>query len=128
MNEGQEKSADNAIFESRESVRYLEDAIYGQQQNLKNLDEMEETFLTLKKQINKCVDLLNRSMKGKNINSRLSEIEGNNNRLYDNRLEMIREKRKETKETISRLTQEKEDYLDKIKEEYKKEEAKGNDL
>ena len=67
------KSADNKI-DTKTKLRLVNDRIDVERQKMKNLDELEELFVSLNKNINKCVELLGRSIKGENIGRKLSAI------------------------------------------------------
>ena len=55
--------ADNKIFITRNEIEHINDQIDISKSKLKSLDDMEEGFASLSKNISKCVELLGQSMK-----------------------------------------------------------------
>lgn len=65
-------SADSAIYMTKQKISSLDNRIDAEKNKMRELDDMEELFVSLSKNISKCVELLNRSVKGKNVNSKLN--------------------------------------------------------
>ena len=84
---------------------------------MKNLDELEELFVSLNKNINKCVELLGRSIKGENIGRKLSAIEENNKVSFNKSIYNINSDREEVKNLLSRLNDERDEYQEMIRRE-----------
>lgn len=82
---------------------------------MKNLDELEELFVSLNKNINKCVELLARSIKGENVGQKLSAIEENNKVSFNRSIYNINSDRDEIKQTLSKLNDERDEYQEMIR-------------
>lgn len=110
------KSADNKI-DTKTKLRLVNDRIDVERQKMKNLDELEELFVSLNKNINKCVELLGRSIKGENIGRKLSAIEENNKVSFNKSIYNINSDREEVKNLLSRLNDERDEYQEMIRRE-----------
>ena len=65
----EEKKADNKIYEAKKEIERLDEQIYNNQKSLEKLDELEESFAAINVCLNKCVELVNKSIKGRKVNS-----------------------------------------------------------
>ena len=110
------KSADNKI-DTKTKLRLVNDRIDVERQKMKNLDELEELFVSLNKNINKSVELLGRSIKGENIGRKLSAIEENNKVSFNKSIYNINSDREEVKNLLSRLNDERDEYQEMIRRE-----------
>ena len=112
----EEKKADNTII-NKNKIRALDSEIDFEKNKIKKLDDIEELFITLNKDINKCVELLGESIKGKNIQNKLAAVSENSKISMKKGMSNIEEERKNIRKNISSLINEK----DKITSEAKKE-------
>ena len=119
-----EKKADNSMInsditisniETRKIISSLDSRIDAEKNRMKNLDEMEEMFISLNKNITKCVELLNKSIKGKNIANKLNAIEENNKINFVKSMSNIDSERDEIKNNLIKLNEEKEEFQDEIR-------------
>ena len=126
------KKIDNQMLDKKEVVNYknkineIDDRIDQEKSRMRELDDMEELFVSLSKNITKCVDLLNKSIKGNNISNKLNSIEENNKINFSKSIGNLEIERDEIKNNIVDLNNKKEDYQQKMKEENIKEELKEN--
>lgn len=126
------KKIDNQMLDKQEVVNYknkineIDDRIDQEKSRMRELDDMEELFVSLSKNITKCVDLLNKSIKGNNISNKLNSIEENNKINFSKSIGNLEIERDEIKNNIVDLNNKKEDYQQKMKEDNIKEELKEN--
>lgn len=124
------KIADNRVLDENETINYkkrineIDDRIDEEKSKMKNLDEMEELFVSLSKNITKCVDLLNKSIKGNNIANRLNSIEENNKINFTKSIGNLEIEREEIKNRLVSLNNEKDDFQKLMREQNIKEEVK----
>lgn len=116
MGDKETKSVDNKM-DTKTKLRLVNDRIDVEKQKMKNLDELEELFVSLNKNINKCVELLGRSIKGENIGKKLSAIEENNKVSFNKSIYNINSDREEVKNLLSRLNDERDEYQEMIRRE-----------
>ena len=98
------KKADNKISFNKTQINRLDNEIDSNKSKIKTLNDMEEGFVSLSKNIEKCVELLSMSMKGNHIESKLSDI-SESNQVY-------------LKKVVSTIDEEKTNANDKIKNLY----------
>ena len=116
MNE--EKHADNAIVSRKIMVDNIDMELDTNKKTLNSLDDIEENFNSLKRNIDSCVDLLNRCVKGGNIQRKLNAISENNVKTYNDSMKAIYEKRDSVNNEIRNLYNEKDKINNEIKEIY----------
>ncbi len=118
------KKADNIIvgnipitenINTKKIISSLDSRIDGEKNRMKNLDEMEEMFVSLNKNITKCVELLNKSIKGKNITSKLNAIEENNRINFIKNMNSIDTERDQIKENLFKLNEERDRVNDEVR-------------
>ncbi len=72
------KIADNKININKASINRIDNEIDSNKNKIKTLTDMEDGFVSLSKNIEKCVELLSMSMKGNHIENKLSDISESN--------------------------------------------------
>lgn len=117
----EEKKADNYI--NKEKIKKIDNELEKEKNKFNDLDELEEIIISLNNNINKCIELISKSIKGNNINKRLSAIETENRISFKNNINNIDIERKEIKNNILNLNDEK----DKIIENNKNDGGKKDD-
>lgn len=107
------KKADNQIDINKQRINQIDSQIDSNKNKMRVLNEMEDGFSSLSMNIEKCVDLLNQSIKGNNIERKLGDISENNKVYYNNIMSSIDEQKIETNEKIKKLY----NYKDNIEKE-----------
>lgn len=115
MNE--EKTIDNKLVDNKAKLKVVNDKIDIEKQKMKNLDEIEELFVSLNSNINKCVELLSKSMKGENIGRKLGAIEESNKVNFNKSIYSINSNREDIKKKLSELSDQKDEVQELIREE-----------
>ncbi len=115
MNE--EKTIDNKLVDNKAKLKVVNDKIDIERQKMKNLDEIEELFVSLNSNINKCVELLSKSMKGENIGRKLGAIEESNKVNFNKSIYSINSNREDIKKKLSELSDQKDEVQELIREE-----------
>ncbi len=132
----EEKRADNVVInnglgnnnnENRNYINNIDSQIDVEKSKMKNLDDMEEIFISLNKNISKCVELLNKSIKGKSVSKKLNAIEENNKINFVKSMNNIDSEREEIKNNLIKLNKEKEEYQDKMNKKEDEEEDNNNE-
>jgi len=118
----EEKKADNRLIENKNKMNEINSKLDYEKNKMKRLDDMEELFVSLNKDINKCVELLGESIKGKNVSRRLNSVQENNNINLRKGMVNIEEERESIKKNIVELSNEKDELIDKMKKEEKEKE------
>lgn len=118
------KVADNKISKSEQIVNKIKSVdreLESSYDSLKSIDDMEDAFNRLNKNLGKVIDLLNKSVTGKGVNQKLDDIKVNNQKIYKSSVYDLDVRRENTKKQIEEFESIKEEYRKKLKEE---EEAK----
>ena len=115
----EEKKADNEISTKKEMIDKIDDEVDKNKKMLASLDDIEENFNSLKNNIESCIDLLNESIKGDNIQRQLNRISEENVSNYNNSMKNIYDKREEVNNRLKELYNEKNNINVEIKDMYK---------
>lgn len=127
MNEDTDKNikvADNRKLDEnelpyyREKINDIENQIDYEKDKMRNLDDMEDIFVSLNNNINKCVEILRKSIKGKNTANKLNSIEENNKINFKKSIGNIEIEKEETKNNIINLYTEKDNIQKEIRDKY----------
>lgn len=132
----EEKKADNKIYEAKKEIERLDEQIYNNQKSLEKLDELEESFAAINVCLNKCVELVNKSIKGRKVNRRMDEISIENKVKFTGAVYTLDDERRQLRDEINKLNDRKDEAVKEMKkeiskdsnnkEENKKEEEKNN--
>ena len=116
-----EKKADNEISNKKINIDEIDNEVDNNKKLLDSLDDIEENFNSLRRNIESCIDLLNISIKGDNIQRQLNRISEDNIDNYNNSMKNIYEKIKEDNNKLKELYNEKDKMNDDLKDIYKEE-------
>lgn len=118
----EEKKADNRIIQVRKELSVTEDTLTEAKDKLRGLDNLEENFSHLNKNITLCVELLASSIKNKKVNQKMDYLFHDSKVSYMKSTSSINDEKEDTRDKINDLN-DKIDELNKIiKEELNKEE------
>ena len=117
----EEKKADNVVLNKKAEISKIELEVDRNKKLLSSLDSVEENFRELRKNIENCIDLLNNSIKGANVQRQLAAISEENVDSYNTSMKNIYEKRDELNTKIKDLYNKKDKINDEIKDIYKEE-------
>ena len=112
-----EKAADNYMSEEKKEIKKIDNEIYNEKNKKNKIDNLEETFVSLNKNINKCIDLLYTSMKGGNVDKKLDSIREESEINYRRSVEDLDVERQRIDDKISQLSDERDELSDKIRQE-----------
>ena len=93
---------------------------------LKSIDEMEDAFSRLNKNMNRLVDLLEKAAKGRKVSQQLDDIRLSNQKIYRSSMYDLDIRRKNTKKELEEFESVKEEFRKKIREEEEAERNKEN--
>lgn len=126
-----EKKADNRIIQVRKQIVAYEDNLKEAKDVLRGIEDLEDNFSHLNRNIERCVELLNASIKNKKVSNKLDHM------IYDNKIsyrksystldeekEITQDKINELNDKIDELNKEIKDINKKIEREEIKEEKK----
>lgn len=120
--EEENKIADNKIdndasySEYRKKIEDYNNKIDAEKDKIKDLEDIEDLYVSLNKSINECVSILRDSVKGKNVTNKLNAIEENNAINLNKTISDIDIKRNDIKNNIVLLNNEKDKYEENFRE------------
>ena len=76
------KRIDNNIKESKQKINEIDNMLNIEKKKIKTLEEMKETVYELNKNLNTCISLLSKSIKGKTADIIFNDMENANRRIY----------------------------------------------
>ena len=118
----EEKKADNRIIKVKKQINYAEEKLTNSKKKLKGIEELEDNFSHLNKNLNICVELLNSSVKNKNVNKKIDYMNESNIVGYMKTSSSLYDEKEQTEKEIVKLNDEIDKLTDEIKEIYKENE------
>lgn len=113
----EEKKADNTILFKKKKINEIDDMLDLEKKNTKKLENLRENFCNLHKDMDKCIDLLSKSIKGKNVEIALSDMRASSEKLYNKTNENINIELKKIKKRVNKLYSQKEEIIKKKSQE-----------
>lgn len=110
------KKNENIKDEFKKKVNVIDNQINNEKNKIKKIDNVQEIATSLKKNLNKCIELLSVSINGKQKNKMLNDMYDKNKSFYVNFSSSLNNKIAITKNKINELN-EKKDILIKEHEE-----------
>lgn len=83
------KKADNLSYDKKRIINDLEEQIYDNKKKIKELVKMQESLIALDFNINNCINLLSKSMKGANDEALYNDMQEVNRKNLFNSLDVI---------------------------------------
>ena len=120
MKEENVKTADNKINRCKSEIDILDSNIYNSKKTIECLNNIEENFEVLNKNLTTCIELLNRAIKGKKAKIILNEVSGIKSKNIKSSLSSIDEYRTQEEKKIRKYDEEREKLIEKRQEEIKK--------
>lgn len=116
-----QKIIDNDIKKSKDRINQIDNTLSIEKKKIKKLDEIQDTFYELNKNLNICIGLLAQSIKGKDTDIIFNDIENTNRKIYLKSKNSLDEETMKTMKKINNLYKEKNDEIKKSKEKKEKE-------
>lgn len=117
-----EKIADNRIYSSKERINIIDNEIDQNKKILKQFDNFQENTKSLQKSLNRCIELLEQSVKGEKVNRMYEDMKNKNALSCNKTLRMVDEKILSYQKEISSLNDQKDNIISEMRKENKKEE------
>jgi len=117
------KKADNQILNTKQKINNIDNKLDLEKKHLNKIDEMHQEINSLAKDINKCVELLSKSMKGPTVNNMFQDMENTNRTFYRRATMELEQEEINIKKNINKLYKEK----DAIIKEERIKEKRGDD-
>ena len=124
----EEKRADNYVNTDRSELKKIDNQISIEKNKMKRIDNLEESFVSLNNNINKCIDLLFASIKGGNVDKKLDAIRADSSKSYRRSISDLDNERTIINNNLKNLSNERESLAEKMRKDGDKkiEEEKNN--
>lgn len=116
------KKIDNRIITSKEKIGIIDNKIDETKKKIKNLSDMQDNVVTIAKSMNKCIDLLAKSLSGPRINNKFSDMRNSNATFLRKASSSIEEEIMNHRKVINELYKEKDTIIKENRNNYNKEE------
>ena len=119
------KKADNLSYDKKRIINDLEEQIYDNKKKIKELVKMQESLIALDFNINNCINLLSKSMKGANDEALYNDMQEVNRKNLFNSLDVIEKDVDILKKNINELRTKKDEEFRK-QDDFKTEDSEKN--
>lgn len=114
MDENREKRADNRINQTRKQlINDIDEMLSSEKRKARKLENLQNSFQNLNKNMDKCLDLISKSIRGNNVDSMIDEMRYTNKKLLSKNNQKINDEIKEIKKRVNKLYLEKEQLINK---------------
>jgi len=100
----------------KKRINKIDNKIDSEKQRIKKFDDIQEEVTTLNKNLNKCIELLSVSIKGKTKEKMLHDMFDKNKSFYANFSSTLDDEISLTKKNINKLNEEKENLIKQNKD------------
>ena len=114
-----DKNIDNKILTTKEKINKIDNKLDIEKKRIKKLDNMQENVNSINKNINHCIYLLSKSVKGTNANHIFNDMYDTNNDVTKKMNKSIDEELALSKKGVNKLYEEKEKYIKEKQKEKK---------
>ena len=114
--ETETRKADNRIIENRQKINEVDNQIDDEKGRLEKLSTMQETIDSIAKNVDKCIELLSKSMKGPNTDSLFNDMYNSNKAFFKKASSNIESEETNSRKKINELYKEKEKILKDTKD------------
>ncbi len=121
------KKIDNRILTPKEKINNIDERLDNAKKRIKNLSEMQENVEAITKSINKCIDLLSKSVKGPQVNNKFNDMRDSNKLFLVKTSASIEEETISARKDINELYKEKDRILKENKDYYNREEQSSSE-
>lgn len=107
------KKADNSSYDKKKTIYDLDEKIYNNKKQIKELVKMQETLISLDLNITECINLLSKSMKSKKDDAMYEDMQEINRKNLFNSLDIIEKNVNVLKKDVIELKNKKDEELKK---------------
>lgn len=111
----EEKKADNRIIQAKKQIVAYEDNLVEAKDALRGIEDLEDNFSHLNRNIERCVELLNSSVKNRKVVRKLDHMIYDNKVCYKKSSSTLEEEKEYTQDKINELN----DKIDELNKEIK---------
>lgn len=115
------KKIDNIVKTQKQKINELDNKLSAEKAKLRKIDAMQDSLYELNKNMNKCIELLSKSIVGPATNRFFNDMENNNRVFYAKSSAILEEESSDTMKNINNIYKEKIAEIEKRRKETEKE-------
>lgn len=123
-----EKKIDNRIISTKEKIYNVDEKLDVAKKRINNLQGMQDSVNAIAKSMNRCIDLLSRSIKGPAVNNRLEDMRSTNKIFLAKSTASIEEETMAVRKEINELYKEKDRLIKENKQQYNQDQEKKEEI
>lgn len=123
-----EKKIDNRIISTKEKIYNVDERLDVAKKRINNLQGMQDSVNAIAKSMNRCIDLLSRSIKGPAVNNRLEDMRSTNKIFLAKSTASIEEETMTIRKEINELYKEKDRLIKENKQQYNQDQEKKEEI
>lgn len=109
------KQTDNKLLDNQKQIKQIDYLIDNEKNRLKKIDSIQESIVSVTKNMNQCIDLLSVSIKGKTNENLLSNLRDSNKIFYVNMATTLDDESEISRKKINKLSERKETIIKQTK-------------
>ena len=100
----EKKTKDNKLLDNKKQIRQIDNLIDNEKNRLKKIDSMQESIVSVTKNMNQCIDLLSVSIKGTMNANLLNDMRDSNKTFYINMATTLDDESEISRKKINKLS------------------------
>ena len=120
-NEEENKRIDNRILTTKERINSIDEKLDNAKKRIRNLADMQENVESIAKSMNKCIDLLSKSVKGPKVNAKFNDMRNSNKLFLIKATASIEDETMTVRKSINELYKEKDMIIKENRDEFNRE-------
>ena len=117
------KAVDNRVITSKVKINEIDEKLDTEKKKIKNLSDMQDTVNSIAKSMERCIDLLAKSISGPRTHNKFNDMRNSNKVFLRKATASIEEESMHIRKKINELYKEKDAILKENREKYQKEKA-----
>lgn len=122
------KKIDNRIITTKEKIYTVDEKLDVAKKRINNLHSMQDSVNAIAKSMNRCIDLLSKSIKGPTVYNRLEDMRSTNKIFLAKSTASIEEETMAVRKEINELYKEKDRLIREKKQQYNQEQEKKEEI
>jgi len=111
------KKADNSVITTKQNIEQIDDKINIEKERIRKLENIHEELISLNRNMDKCIEILSKSMKGPTSNVMFDDMHNSNRIFLLKTASNLTEQAELSRKNINKLYQEKDEIINTNKEE-----------
>ncbi len=118
----EEKRADNKVIETKQKINKIDDNLDSEKKKIKNLSDMQDSVNSINRNMDRCIELLSKSIKGPTTQNIFDDMHNTNRKFLINASQNIEDETTIARKNINELYKEKDRIIKESRNNSRKEE------